>query len=452
MKKYILISLIILLCGITGAFYLLNKQKETYQIVELKGAQSYYNFSKSNLTWTVSNNKDGLSALPVFHKDLVAVMFNNKGNNEDFFIYQYLKNDGNSLEFSNQHSRFLLNDKIITVRIDDNNEIINWLGNISFKELENLRSIIISKKLPSNYLYLLKKISDVKPDIGILIEDEIKDVHEILKMFNQTWLVVPDLSFNQKIFESIRTLNNLELLYIDGSSTDIDKLLKLPKLTKLIITNLSQPQEDTFFKSTKKLRSLSIIHSKITNIKFLNNFSNLTELNLIECNSLVDISNIHNLTNLKVINLTGCDKLQEISKINQLPSLLWFSFPEKINQKDFKGFIKAHKNIEVLELIGCKNIQHIDLLKQLNRLYFLSINNMDIDINSLFDLQELKYLSISKDILNDPAKISKVQNNLPNTTIIPNAGVCLGSGWLLLIIPIIIVMKMMLSVFKRIRN
>ena len=452
MKKYILISMILLLIGIISIFYCLNKQQELYQIVKFKGGQEYYNFSKSYYTWIVGNNKDSLSALPLCHKDFVVIEFDNELNNEKAFIYQYLKYDGNNLEFSIQNFKFLLNNKIISIIIKENDELINWLENVNAKELENLRSIIITDEFSSDYLYLLKKISTIKPNIGIFVEEEIEDIHEILEIIDPTWLVAPNCDFNAKTVESISNLNNIELLYIDCNFLDINKLSKLPKLSGLIISDLDQPLEDNFLNSTEQVSSLSIIGSKIKNTTFLNKLTNLTELNLIECDSLIDISNIDKLNKIKVVNLTGCDNLSEISKIKQLPSLFWFSFPNNINQNDFEAFIEADNNIEIIELVGCKNIQNINSLKKLDDLSCLHIYDMDIDRNSLYDLKELKYLSISEEVLSDTTEIFDGKNKMPNTIIVPSIGFCLGSGWLLLFIPILLITKISLFFFKRIKK
>jgi len=56
--------------------------------------------------------------------------------------------------------------------------------------------------------------------------------------------------------------------------------------------------------------------------------------------------------------------------------------------------------------------------------------------STLHSLNHLHYLSLSDDFLKDSVNVAKVKRALPNTIIVPNSGACLGSGWLLLIIPL----------------
>jgi hypothetical protein len=59
--------------------------------------------------------------------------------------------------------------------------------------------------------------------------------------------------------------------------------------------------------------------------------------------------------------------------------------------------------------------------------------------STLYNFDQLHYLSLSKEFLKDSTNVIKLQRELPNTIIVPNSGACLGSGWLLLIIPLAVI-------------
>ncbi|MCX6260704.1 MAG: hypothetical protein NTY95_07695, partial [Bacteroidia bacterium] len=67
------------------------------------------------------------------------------------------------------------------------------------------------------------------------------------------------------------------------------------------------------------------------------------------------------------------------------------------------------------------------------------------DIASIKNLKTLKYLSLPGDFLDDPVNKTEIQKSLPGTRIAANEGFCLGSGWLLLIIPLVLILRFISS-------
>jgi len=61
------------------------------------------------------------------------------------------------------------------------------------------------------------------------------------------------------------------------------------------------------------------------------------------------------------------------------------------------------------------------------------------DVATVRGLKNLKFLSLPENLLNDSLKTAVWKAALPGTTIVANEGFCLGSGWLLLLIPLVIV-------------
>jgi hypothetical protein len=60
----------------------------------------------------------------------------------------------------------------------------------------------------------------------------------------------------------------------------------------------------------------------------------------------------------------------------------------------------------------------------------------------LNQLQQLKLLSLPSDAFEDSVGIAGLRRSLPNTAIIPNDGACVGSGWLLLLIPFVVLIRL----------
>jgi hypothetical protein len=62
---------------------------------------------------------------------------------------------------------------------------------------------------------------------------------------------------------------------------------------------------------------------------------------------------------------------------------------------------------------------------------------------SVKSLKNLKFLSLPLELTEDSLTRAELQNALPGTRIVANQGFCLGSGWLLLIIPLILLFSIL---------
>ena len=60
----------------------------------------------------------------------------------------------------------------------------------------------------------------------------------------------------------------------------------------------------------------------------------------------------------------------------------------------------------------------------------------------LDSLEQLKLLVLTSEVFDDyPLFITELRTSLPDTRIVPGSGLCLGSGWLLLLIPFILAFR-----------
>jgi hypothetical protein len=65
------------------------------------------------------------------------------------------------------------------------------------------------------------------------------------------------------------------------------------------------------------------------------------------------------------------------------------------------------------------------------------------DTASIKSLKSLKYLSLPDKMLKDTLLKADLKRSLPGTIIVANHGFCLGTGWLLLIIPLLLVFRIL---------
>ena len=448
MKRTTQLIIALALIAIIIFLYILLVEKYSYQIVKLKGANAYSNLSKSYLTWMVSNNSDSISAMPLCENDILYAVFD-EDENENEFCYRYRKSDGLMLEFRIQHFMLLLNDKPISIRITDDDELNSWLEDLNYVKIKDLRSIFIADEISGVNLENLIRLAELKPEIGIYIDSQSEETDEVLNLFEPLWLI----DFNKKQSpEAIQIINQsekLDLLRIDAELNDLKEFADINKLKILFIENLNQPQPDEELKLLEGLRTLCISESGIRNLEFLSTCHNLRELSLIDCESLSDISALNNLPGLKTINLIACDSLKNLNVIDKVQGLRWISFPNEIEQQEFDSFLSSHQFLEIIDLIGCENIENFIRMKELKKLSCLSIHGMEVHIDTIIQLTNLKYLSLPEEIMDDPANVSLLEENLPETIIVPSAGICLGTGWILLFIPFLLISGLFVIHFRR---
>jgi hypothetical protein len=445
MKKLILIIVAAALVVSTGHFIIKNSRNEQYKIVKLKGCEAYSNFTRSDFEWITGLGEDSISALPLYNGDLVYI-FSGK---DEIPFHRYKENDGNYLDFYLDDFLLFMNGNIVSIELTEDEDLIEWLKEIESKDIHDLRYISVTTYSSETHLNYLKKIARIKPDIGLFVDEDVSDLGDILDLFDPAWIAAPDCQFEDNTKKKIADEKNLELLYIGKDDWDLNILSKLPKLENLILLEIPQPENNEPLIKNNNIKSLTIIESGIRDISSLINLSNITELNLLNCDSLTSINSIDKLKNLQCLSLINCENLKDINVLNKLPSLKWISFNPHVTEKELDDFIEHHKSIEVVELIGCKNISDVSPLKSLRKLACLTYFETDIDLNSVYDLKGLKYLSLPDSIYSDALNIDQIKEKNPNCVIVPNAGFCLGSGWLLLIIPALVVSKLLLLLIRR---
>jgi hypothetical protein len=121
-----------------------------------------------------------------------------------------------------------------------------------------------------------------------------------------------------------------------------------------------------------------------------------------------------------------------------LQDIRWMTFSPDVTQNAFNSFINSHPNIEVAEIFNNGTISSLGSLLKLKKLYGLTVTDTLTDLASVKSLKNLKYLSLPSAVLEDKSVKDELQKLLPGTRIVANEGFCLGSGWLVLVIPLIL--------------
>jgi hypothetical protein len=370
---------------------------------------------------------------------------------DDILCYRYNPADGTSLSVSYDTSlaRYYLNEELISVGLSDRSAAWEWLATADRKELAGIRSLHLSLPLPEDKMNALKKASVFFTHPGLFVEGD-SLLEEWISVISPVWLIAEDLDFTSTPDHMKAGLKHLELLWhTGGDPIDHDLLYDMPALQSLIIeywdsTGIAGLQ----WERLKGLRSISIIASEIHDLYPLAVLSGIRNLNFINCESLREISAIAELRSLTCLEFTGCKHITDIPAMLRLPSLTRLSIPGNTTQEEFADIISRQDALQVLELIDCDSITDLSPLVESPTLKALTVDFELSDPAQLKRISGLELLVLGEDFFEDSLAIAGIRQAMPDTRIVAGGGFCLGSGWILLLLPGIILWILVRQLFS----
>ena len=437
MKRFSSIAVIVILIAAAVAIIISSLNNADYQIVKLKGADTYSNHSYDILTSSVGNNSDGVSALPLFNNELVYI----DNDNEELF-YLYKIEDGTSLEFRWEDFKLYLNEEVIFVRIDEDPAVLEWLRNTNEQGKTSLRSLTIDDDLPWEYLSELQKLGELKPKIDLYLQNDREAIDFLLDTFDPGWIILSeDCDADGKVLD-LKALKRLEFLFIDSEFLEYIDLSELEQLNNLIISDMNSDIDMKELDLPSSIHRLYLFGSEFTDLEFITRFKSLEHLGIITSEEPISINPLKNLKSLISLNLTYCESITDIRSLAEIKTLKRLAVPSTLQQDDFDEIISELRGLEIVSLVAAENISSLNAVKKHPKISCLSVIDSEeyFDIDSLAVLTGLDYLSVFYSGDKDSTKMKYLEEKLPDTLIVPTQGLCLGSGWLLLLFPFILLL------------
>lgn len=426
-------------------FLISCKQKtEPYSILEFTGDDVVMNYSKSLYMYSQTADSLNPTALLAGEGDLICY-------GDEFFVYR--KSLGNKFLFNISDEGGYINGKITTLNLLKSAAVIPWFKQMKTADLSALEFIKIDSSVPENYYPYLTDLAVIKSGIGLYYDGDMNDISRMIKLFNPRYLV-GEIIYGSD-FKLLSGLTNLEILV-----TTLDDSVNtgpLPAMTGLKHLFLSKGNEkivldDKFLSENKLLERMTIMESKRIDFSLLKPLSNLKELVICNFDTIENFNLINNHTKLEVLSIIS-EESDYMPVINGLHSLRWITFSPDVTQSAFNSFFNNHLNIEIAEIFSNDTISSLSPLLKLKNLYGLTITDTLTDLASVKSLKNLKYLSLPSSVLEDKSVKDDLQKLLPDTRIVANEGFCLGSGWLLLVVPLLLCFSILAQKkFRRTHN
>ncbi|KAG5583480.1 hypothetical protein H5410_054107 [Solanum commersonii] len=303
-------------------------------------------------------------------------------------------------------------------------QVLDLSGSTSLEKFLD-KSFAINKELrmlnlSNTKIKLLPVIKDLRNLTYLLLRD-CKSLRRLRMIGSLSSLQILDLSGATNFVEfhdqSLEQLGDLE--EINVSQTQIEKLPSdICNIHRLSLRGCSKFKEFPHLKNPDALQFLDLSATNLISVPSISNLSNLRELFLSCCCSLVKLGDLSSLKDLLVLDLSGCKALTRLAdnsfenmhclqnlnlsetSIEYLPSLSRLSnlrrlFLQKCTKLERFPSLESLTNLEELNLAGLKCLGEVDFLKNMVNLHLLDISETGVThLPSLSNLKKLKHLSL----------------------------------------------------------
>jgi membrane protease YdiL (CAAX protease family) len=351
--------------------------------------------------------------------------------------FLYKDSDGGSLFIRGDKYRTELKGRTVTLRAV-NDEGWEWLEKALPDDLYALRFVDIGGEIPESRLESLKRLSQVNPNVGLAIEQK-GTWQQVLPMFDSCVLLLPSSEGQgdtQEVRELLSEKKSVRTLGIDGRILDPDTsfLSRMTNLDTLCIDRWDPSISGPLPSNLNNLRRLIVAESEVRNLALLGNQPHLDELRFEGRCTLESLNEVSNFPELKELELGPCEKIKDLSPLKHLKQLKWLGLPSTTTQQQLESIVRDHPNLVGIELIKNETVTDLRPLEELRDLKFLIVWTPNANLDPLLTMRGLRWLAVG-DKEQDKGILVKIQQALPETSVVRVYPLCLGSGWILLLAP-----------------
>jgi len=356
--------------------------------------------------------------------------------------FPYRSADGRSLKWAGDKVRITLAGKTVALRLGEEGGW-EWLKKASPEQMASLRFVGVGAKEPPEGVdaeALLKRLAAENPAVGLLVFGA-DALPVVLRLFDPHWLGIGDATLEKEHSAALVAEKQLRTLTMGADEKGrLPLLTGLPNLRTLILTGWDAAKAGPLPDGLANLRSLVVFGGKMKDLSCLGKQPGLEELTLMAKKSLTDISALANHPHLKTLCLRSCEGVTDLAVLEKLKGLKWLALPAATTQKQFAEIVRSHPDLVVLEATRCEKITDLRPAGNLKHLKALIVATK-APPDPLYQMKGLDYLAVAveekdgKVTPDDRQMFVRLQNELPDTAIVRVVPICLGSGWILLLVP-----------------
>ena len=410
------------------------------RVVSVTGVPRCYNYSHAMGLWCATPRPDRPGRLPVQDGDILAVVSADETKegakrHEMPLLCAYAASDGASLPLGAAEDRLTLAGKTIAVRLRGDSPAWAWLARATAADLQPLRFVALQEEPKAEQRPLLMKLAGANARVDLALGDGVS-LTEILPLFRPRRLLLPGTSPDEKARKAISGLTDLDTLWVSAKETrDLAYLGRLPALRHLLVQEWQPAGPDLLPWELRRLRSLTLIGTTVKDLAALEHLTDLRTLRLMGCKELADLSGLSVLTRLDTLCLLGEHEVQNFEPLGKASALRHLSITLEADAAALGTLCGAVPQVEALELVGGDKLKTLEPLAALRHLKYLVVLGSEADVQPLGHMRHLRALVLPGEMFEKaPDKVAALEKALPETALAAGE-LCLGSGWLLLLLP-----------------
>ncbi len=414
------------------------EQEALFRVVEVRFEEGDGGVFSLDL-WGVifgPTQEDGATQIPLRPGDELAVDFENDG-----FWIPILPTDGDTLTFRVENEAVYLDDLPVCLVLDDSDSWA-WLEGATAEEQASLRILAIEDSVPPPHLTLLEELATHNRTIQLATDGGDKLIRTMLDLFDPEVFSHFDEPISAALASALSGESRLRKLSFSGDDvSDMGFLRTLPILEEVSIDSFDPEKTGPLPDSLPNLRSIYLTDPDSMGLASLGIQPNLEELFILNCSGSdpVDITGISRFPDLTFLAIRDCD-VNDLSGIDQLKKLRWLALPWGTTQDEMEHVVITHPDLSVLELFASEDVSDLTPLTGLKKLDGLILGS-SAPPDPLFEMDHLEYLGVSPEDGDyggfDDEVFPRLKTELPGTVIGVAAPFCLGSGFILLLIPMV---------------
>ena len=386
--------------------------KGGYRLVEINGVESCHNYTKLPMLTLKEFGEEKRPLALVKDGDALLVGF---GDGQSFpFLYR--KEDGEELSFRMEPNRLLKDEKVVSLSIEEDEKILEWLDHATESDLRHVRAIAIGEKVDKTFIPRLNTVTS-KMTQELLVLGSNLDVIEAL---DPKYLVLMG-KHTEGESATVSGLNRLQYLVLDtGRANSLKFLESLENLKALVLYGWEPQKSGPLPEGLAGLRRLHI-HGDLSHaLAAIPRLDSLEEFEALDCDheDVQAYSKHKSLTSICIGSDLSPDEYSALG--SDLPRLEFILFDN-------------------IERVGGPAISFLQRTKRLKGVMIVEDRKESVpeDYYGLKELTDLDLLILPEKLAEAERIVAELKAALPRCRII-SAGMCLGSGWILVLMAAII--------------
>jgi hypothetical protein len=417
------------------------------RVVRFTGAGRGYNYFLTPFAHSLAMEGQP-PALAVRDGDLLAFGdWSGAGDDDLELLFRYRAADGDELKLAREGGRLTLAGKTIAVCLPGEDGRA-WVMKAGAGDLRTLRTV--QTELGDVEADALKRIVAANPTVDLMIEEpgaegRADDPWSLVAGARPECLFVSDRDLmesekrDRRLLASVRVhvtaMEPIEESEESYRPQPAPWLSQMPRLERLLLVGGLPPAKHL----PGRLKALGVLFGQKTPLEAaaVRRLRNLEELVLVGV-PVRGFEAVAGLKRLRFLSLAAVEDVGDLSTAADLP-LKWLSVPAGISQEEFAEAVAAYPALEGIELQAAEKVQDLAPLKGHDRLRVLILGQPgEAGLpEGLEAFDDLELLVLPAGLFeNDPGRVAALREALPETQIVPGAGICLGSGWILLLVPV----------------